>query len=159
MLYLMVELRVSATTKGDFMSALAPTASRAKRPSQRIHAPPRADLELISGAESALDVLQGRWKVPLLVFMARGIHRHNRLLKWLPGTSKKVMTDALRALERDGLVNRRVFAEVPVRVEYSLTALGWTVTEPLMALADWGETHSDGVVEARARAGRESRAA
>ena len=108
-----------------------------------------ADLELIEQAEQALEVLQGKWKVPLLVTMARGIRRHSRLLDRMPGASKKAMTDTLRALERDGLVVRRVFAEVPVRVEYSLTPLGWSVSEPLIALAGWGEAHSGDVVSAR----------
>src|SRR6059036_1727219 len=67
------------------------------------------------------------------------------------GVSKKVMTDTLRALERDGLVARRIFAEVPVRVEYSLTPLGWTMTEPLIALSEWGDVHSKEVSEARAQ--------
>jgi DNA-binding HxlR family transcriptional regulator len=65
--------------------------------------------------------------------------------------SKKVMTDTLRALERDGLVARRIYAEVPVRVEYSLTPLGWTMTEPLIALSEWGDLHSTEVTEARAQ--------
>jgi DNA-binding HxlR family transcriptional regulator len=117
----------------------------------QIHAPVRSDFDLIDCADSALGVLRGRWKVHLLVFMARGIHRHSRLLKCLPGVSKKVMTDALRALERDGLVGRRVFAEVPARVEYSLTPLGWTIAEPLMVLSEWGEAHVPEVTEARAK--------
>jgi DNA-binding HxlR family transcriptional regulator len=109
----------------------------------------RADRELIQRIDTALDVLHGRWKVYLLFLMARGIHRHSRLLDGLPGASKKVMTDTLRALERDGLVTRRVIAEGPVRVEYSLTPLGWSMTEPLMALSDWGNAHADEIDRAR----------
>jgi DNA-binding HxlR family transcriptional regulator len=114
--------------------------------------PGRADLDLIERVDQSLEVLQGKWKVHLLFHMARGIHRHSRLLACLPGVSKKVMTDSLRVLERDGLVQREIFAEVPVRVEYSLTALGWSVTEPLIALAEWGEAHGKDVTEARTRA-------
>jgi DNA-binding HxlR family transcriptional regulator len=116
--------------------------------------PPQSDLELIRHVNQALGLLQGKWKVHLLFFMARGIHRHSRLLECLPGASKKVMIDTLRALERDGLVDRRVFAEVPVRVEYSLTQLGWTLTEPLMSLSEWGEAHSREIGEARARSAK-----
>ena len=87
----------------------------------------------------------------LLFLMARGVHRHSRLLDCLPGASKKVMTDTLRALERDGLVARHVFAEVPVRVEYSLTPLGWSMSEPLMALSEWGNGHAVEVDRARSR--------
>src|ERR1700749_3772218 len=103
---------------------------------------PRSERDLIERIEFALELLHGKWKVHLLFCMARGVHRHSRLLDCLPGASKKMMTDTLRALERDGLVDRAIHAEVPVRVEYSLTQLGWTLTEPLMALADWGEAHS-----------------
>jgi DNA-binding HxlR family transcriptional regulator len=111
----------------------------------------RTDLDLIERVDQALDVLQGKWKVHLLFFMARGVHRHGRLLACLPGVSKKVMTDTLRALERDGLVARRIFAEVPVRVEYSLTSLGWSMTEPLIALSEWAEEHGREVGAARSR--------
>jgi len=114
-------------------------------------AAPRADRELIRRIDSALEVLHGRWKVYLLFLMARGIHRHSRLLDGLPGASKKVMTDTLRALERDGLVTRLVLAEVPVRVEYSLTPLGWSMTEPLMALSEWGNVHAREIARARSR--------
>ena len=117
----------------------------------KVPRPCRSDLEVIERVDQALDVLHGKWKVHLLFFMARGVRRHGRLLACLPGVSKKVMTDTLRALERDGLVARRIFAEVPVRVEYSLTPLGWTMTEPLIALSEWGDAHSGEVSDARAR--------
>ena len=120
----------------------------------KVPRPCRNDLEVIERVDQALGVLHGKWKVHLLFFMARGIHRHGKLLACLPGVSKKVMTDTLRALERDGLVARRIYAEVPVRVEYSLTPLGWTMTEPLIALSEWGEAHSKEVSEARSRSRR-----
>jgi DNA-binding HxlR family transcriptional regulator len=110
----------------------------------------RSDLELIEHVDQTLAVLHGKWKVHLLFFMARGVRRHSRLLECLPGASKKVMIDSLRALERDGMVARRVFAEVPVRVEYSLTPLGWSVSEPLIALSEWGDAHLDEVLGAQA---------
>jgi DNA-binding HxlR family transcriptional regulator len=111
-----------------------------------------SDLDLIESADQTLDVLHGKWKVHLLVFMARGVHRHGRLLACMPGVSKKVMTDTLRTLEHDGLVSRRIFAEVPVRVEYSLTQLGWTLTGPLVILSEWAEAHSREVADARSKA-------
>lgn len=112
----------------------------------------QADLELIGNAEQSLAVLSGKWKVHLLFCMARGVRRHSRLLDCLPGASKKVMTDSLRGLERDGIVSREVFAEVPVRVEYSLTPLGWSMSEPLIALSEWGKAHATEVAQARATA-------
>jgi DNA-binding HxlR family transcriptional regulator len=120
-----------------------------ERSSQEIRRASRSDLDLIESVDQALETLHGKWKVYLLFFMARGIHRHSRLLDCLPGASKKIMTDTLRTLERDGLVERTVFAEVPVRVEYSLTVLGWSITEPLIALSEWGKAHAAEVAEAR----------
>jgi DNA-binding HxlR family transcriptional regulator len=129
-------------------------------PSVRREGRPSADdFDLIGTVNQALGLLHGKWKVHLLVFMARGVHRHSRLLDCLPGASKKVMIDTLRALERDGLVVRRVVAEAPVRVEYSLTSLGWSLTEPLMSLSEWGEAHTTDVAEARARNVPDARAA
>jgi DNA-binding HxlR family transcriptional regulator len=118
-------------------------------PSAHRRRPAGTDLDLIDHVDRALEVLQGKWKVHLLFSMARGVRRHSKLLECLPGASKKVMTDSLRALERDGIVTRRIFPEVPARVEYSLTRLGWTITEPLVALAEWGEAHGKEVTEAQ----------
>jgi DNA-binding HxlR family transcriptional regulator len=106
---------------------------------------------MIERIEDVLLVLHGKWKVQLLFLMARGVHRHGRLLACLRDVSKKVMTDTLRSLEHDGLVTREIFAEVPARVEYSLTPLGWAITEPLVALAEWGELHGSELGTSRAR--------
>jgi len=114
------------------------------------------DHEVIESADFALGVLAGKWKVHLLCSMARGIHRHSRLLDCLPGGSKKVMTDTLRTMERDGLVDRRVYAEVPPRVEYRLTRLGWSVTDLLISLAEWGDGYGREVLLARRSALRPS---
>ena len=67
-----------------------------------------------------------------------GKQRFTDFVKSIPGISKKVLTDNLRALEEDGLVEREVFAEVPPRVEYSLSDLGKTLKPILDALRDWG---------------------
>jgi DNA-binding HxlR family transcriptional regulator len=105
--------------------------------------------ELIEKITHVVGLVQGKWKVELIFLMAHGVRRHGRLLGCLPCASKKAMTDALRALERDGFVSRCVFAEVPMRVEYSLTPLGWAFTAPLMALAEWDDVHSGTVRDAR----------
>jgi DNA-binding HxlR family transcriptional regulator len=119
---------------------------------ERIDGPRRlkaADRELIDQATTAFEVLQGKWKLNLIVIMARGIRRHSRLLDCLPGVSKKVMTDCLRSLERDGLVAREIFAEVPARVEYSLTPLGWEITEAIVTLSQWADVHGEELTHAR----------
>ena len=108
---------------------------------------PKSERRLVEQIDHVLELLHGKWKVHLIFLMARGVHRHCRLLECLPGASKKMMTDTLRALERDGLVTRRIFAEVPLRVEYSLTALGWAITEPLMTLAEWDKDYAQQVLQ------------
>ena len=69
------------------------------------------------------------------------MRRHARLVDNIPGLSKKVLTSTLRKLERSGIVSRQVYADIPVRVEYKLTPLGWQLTEPLMALYEWAVAH------------------
>jgi DNA-binding HxlR family transcriptional regulator len=118
------------------------------RPVRRLSRRERAQVEEI---DQTLELLQGKWKVHLMFLMARGVHRHCRLLDCMPGASKKMMTDTLRALERDGLVTRKIFAEVPLRVEYSLTQLGWAITDPLVVLAEWQEEHGAEVRAAQMR--------
>ena len=133
-------------TTSDFLSATEPP-DRAY-PTGR---PTREDLEMIERTRGARDLLSSKWKVDLLYLLARGVRRYSRLYDNLRGASKKMLTDSLRSLERDGLVDRHVYAEVPVRVEYTLTALGWSTTELLMALADWADEHMLAVEEARSR--------
>jgi DNA-binding HxlR family transcriptional regulator len=113
--------------------------------------PTRQDLEMIDRTRAVRDLLSSKWKVDLLYLLARGVHRYSRLYDNLRGASKKMLTDSLRGLERDGFVERAVYAEVPVRVEYSLTTLGWSATELLIALADWADEHLSAVEQARLR--------
>ena len=113
--------------------------------------PTREDLEMSERTRRTRDLLSAKWKVDLLYLLARGTRRYSRLYDHLRGASKKMLTDSLRSLERDGLVERHVYAEVPVRVEYSLTPLGWAATELLMVLADWADAHMPEVLESQSR--------
>jgi DNA-binding HxlR family transcriptional regulator len=123
----------------------------AARRTRQTGRPTSEDLEMIERTRGARDLLSSKWKVDLLYLLARGVRRYSRLYDNLRGASKKMLTDSLRSLERDGFVERHVFAEVPVRVEYSLTTLGWSATELLIALADWADEHMCAVEEARTR--------
>ena len=78
-------------------------------------------------------------------------HRFGQLLHAIDGISQKMLTQTLRSLELDGLVNRRVKPTVPVTVEYSLTSTGRTLTEPLDAIRCWAERHIEEVLAARSR--------
>jgi DNA-binding HxlR family transcriptional regulator len=126
-------------------------ADPARRGGRQNARPTLQDIEMIDRTRAARDLLSSKWKVDLLYLLARGVHRYSRLYDNLRGASKKMLTDSLRGLERDGFVERAVYAEVPVRVEYSLTALGWSATELLMALADWADEHLAAVEQARRR--------
>jgi DNA-binding HxlR family transcriptional regulator len=108
-----------------------------------------SDREMIEASTAAHELFAAKWKIEVLYLLAAGVRRHARLHDHLL-VSKKVLSGALRGLERDGLVTRRVFAEVPVRVEYSLTPLGRSLTTPLLALCEWAEEHLHEVHEARA---------
>src|SRR3954452_24509853 len=135
----------------ELMSIRNNHADRSRRPDRKNARPTRQDLEMIDRTRAARDLLSSKWKVDLLYLLALGVHRYSRLYDNLRGASKKMLTDSLRGLERDGFVERAVYAEVPVRVEYTLTALGWSATELLMALADWADEHLSAVEQARLR--------
>jgi DNA-binding HxlR family transcriptional regulator len=99
------------------------------------------DFEMIERTQAALSLLDSKWSVAVIILLASGMRRHARLVDNIPGLSKKVLTATLRKLERQGIVSRHVYAEIPVRVEYTLTPLGWQLTEPLMALDEWALAH------------------
>jgi DNA-binding HxlR family transcriptional regulator len=89
---------------------------------------------MIEGTRAVIELLSARWSVDVLYALASGTRRYCELLYEVGEISKKTLTQTLRGLQRDGLVQRRAYPEVPVRVEYSLTPLGWSLTGPLMAM-------------------------
>lgn len=88
--------------------------------------------------ELAMCLIGQRWKVRVLFALTTGVKRFGELRAALPGISDKVLTDAVRALEADGLVSRKVFAEVPARVEYELTDTGRALWDAVAPLRQWG---------------------
>ncbi|GAB3620917.1 helix-turn-helix domain-containing protein [Glutamicibacter endophyticus] len=93
----------------------------------------------ICGIDAALDVVSGKWKgLVLWELHAHGIRRFAELRRALPGVSEKMLAQHLRQMEEDGLINRRVYAEVPPRVEYSLTEAGSSLNDALGPLGEWG---------------------
>ena len=91
---------------------------------------------------TTVQLIGNKWKILIIRNLLTGPQRFTQILKTIPGISKKVLTDNLRALEDDGLVERQIFAEVPPRVEYSLSSLGKTLQPILDAMRDWGEAFS-----------------
>lgn len=97
-----------------------------------------------------LNRIGDKWSVMVVGHLTRKTMRFNELRHSIGGISQRMLTLTLRNLERDGLVTRTVFPEIPPRVEYQLTELGRTLTDPLDALWNWAALHMDSVSEARA---------
>ena len=88
-----------------------------------------------------LSRIADKWTALIIHVLATGTRRYAELQREIGGISQKMLTQTLRGLERDGLVRRTVYPEVPVRVEYALTEAGHTLREPLRALEEWSITH------------------
>lgn len=89
-----------------------------------------------------LDVIGGKWKAVILWHLTFKTLRFSQLRRRLPGITQKMLTQQLRELERDGVVHREVFAEVPPRVEYSLTDSGRSLQPILQLMCEWGKGFS-----------------
>lgn len=97
-----------------------------------------------------LDRIGDKWTTLVLLLLEDGPRRFSELRRSIVGISQKMLTQTLRSLERDGLVSRTIYAEVPPRVEYALTPLGKTLCTPIAAIVCWSETHIGEVLAAQA---------
>jgi DNA-binding HxlR family transcriptional regulator len=95
-------------------------------------------------AETTLEVIGGRWKVPILWFLFQGTRRFSELRRSLEGVTQKMLTQQLRELESDGIVNRKVYPQVPPKVEYSLTGEGQSLKPVVEAMCKWGKARGNG---------------
>lgn len=100
-------------------------------------------------SRALLELVGDKWVMLLLPKLARGPRRNGELMRDLDGISQKMLTQTLRNLERDGLISRKDFQQVPPRVEYELTELGWSLAEPIAALDRWVVEHFVEVARAR----------
>jgi DNA-binding HxlR family transcriptional regulator len=96
-----------------------------------------------------LNRIADKWTVLVLGLLENEAKRFSTLQREIGGISQKMLTQTLRGLERDGLVARTVYPEVPPRVEYTITPLGRTLVGLLAALRVWSETHMDEVLQAQ----------
>jgi len=92
----------------------------------------------ICPVNAMLDVIGGKWKPRILYLISCDVNRFGKLLKMTPACSKRMLTSNLRELEADGIINRKVFAEVPPKVIYSLTEVGETLHPIFNSMSDWG---------------------
>lgn len=100
---------------------------------------------------AVLDLIADKWTALVIHVLADGTHRFGELQRAIDGISQKMLTQTLRRLEHDGLVQRTVFPEVPPRTHYALTPLGKTLREPLQSLCAWAEKHLPAIATARSR--------
>lgn len=91
--------------------------------------------------EATLEIIGGKWKGVILYHLLEKTYRFGELKKMMPGITQHTLTKQLRELEVDQLVSREVFAEVPPRVEYSLTERGESLREIILMMREWGTTH------------------
>ena len=103
-------------------------------------------------ARTTLDLVADTWSVIAVVALGRGPARYTGLQERIGGISKKMLTQTLRKLEANGLVERRVLRTAPPGTEYQLTELGRTLLEPVRSLSQWAEQHTEALLDARERA-------
>jgi DNA-binding HxlR family transcriptional regulator len=90
-----------------------------------------------------------KWSVQIVDYLGEGPMRFSDLRRSIEGISQRMLTLTLRGLERDGLISRTVFPEIPPRVVYELTKLGKTLLEPIQGLAEWADRNRTAIQEAR----------
>src|SRR5207245_7110308 len=102
---------------------------------------PASVLDAQCPSRLVLDRIADKWTALIIQLLSKKTMRYAELHREIGGISQKMLTQTLRSLERDGLVNRKVYPVVPPRVEYSLSRLGRTLIEPLRGLCRWSEKH------------------
>ena len=113
--------------------------------------PPEADLARADSlAREIFSDIANKWALLIIEFLGQRTMRFNELRREIDGISQRMLSVTLRHLERDGLVCRTVYAEVPPRVEYCLSPLGHTLLATIQALVSWTEAHQQEIAEARA---------
>ncbi len=98
-----------------------------------------------------LELIGDKWTPIIVYILGQGTKRYGEFQRHLPDLSKKMLTQTLRALERDGLLKRKVYAVVPPRVDYSLTPLGQAFLEPVTLLCAWAQAYQGDLEAAHAK--------
>jgi len=101
----------------------------------------RLDCSPGCSVEAAISLIDGKWKCVILFQLLRGTLRFNEIRRRVPGVTPRMLTNQLRELEADGLILRQVYAQVPPKVEYSLSPVGRSMEPVLVALKGWGDAN------------------
>lgn len=99
------------------------------------------------GVEVTMDVIGGKWKPIILCNLRHQVMRTSELLRAIPNISQKMLTQQLRELEQDNIVDRKSYNQIPPKVEYSLSDYGESLGEILDLLCSWGETHAEHLID------------
>ncbi|MDG4656444.1 helix-turn-helix domain-containing protein [Ectobacillus antri] len=102
--------------------------------------------------EATLDIIGGKWKSVILYHLSDQTLRFNELKRLIPDITQRMLTLQLRELERDGIVHREVYKEVPPKVEYWLTEFGQTLTPIIHLMLKWGVENTDKIIQHREQA-------
>ena len=98
-------------------------------------------LTIDCGPHLTKEVLNGKWKPALLHAISIGVQRPSEILRLLPGATRRVLNVQLKELEAHGMVEKKVYPQLPPKVEYSLTAIGWSLMPVIDAMNQWGDTN------------------
>ncbi|MEO5892286.1 MAG: helix-turn-helix domain-containing protein [Ferruginibacter sp.] len=112
-------------------------------PAERNH---ESCTKAIIPVRDALDILSGKWKLPVMIALSFGNKRFSQLAKQIPGITDKMLSKELRELEMNELVKRTVYDSVPVVVEYSMTPYGKTLEKLIEELQEWGIKHRKRII-------------
>ncbi|NVB84566.1 MAG: helix-turn-helix transcriptional regulator [Kofleriaceae bacterium] len=111
--------------------------------------PRNKSVQRCPAVREVLNRVGDKWSVQIVALLGDGPMRFSELRRSIEGISQRMLTLTLRGLERDGLVTRTVFPEIPPRVDYELTRLGKTLLTPIQGLAEWAEEYRTSIQEAR----------
>jgi DNA-binding HxlR family transcriptional regulator len=105
-------------------------------------------------SRQAVELIGNKWTILVLFALAGGTRRYREMQRMIVGVSQKMLTQTLQNLEQSGLVRREAYPVIPPKVEYSLTPLGQTLLDPILAIKRWSDSYMDEVTAARERLGR-----
>jgi DNA-binding HxlR family transcriptional regulator len=107
----------------------------------------QCDLHFCCAVDVTLSVIGGKWKLLIYAHLQEGVTRFGQLKRAIPRITQTMLTQQLRELERDGIVTRTIYAEIPPRVEYALTDFGRTLAPVIERMHEWGTTYVERVIE------------